>query len=437
MSKESKLIRQTSHTIRFANSGKRNILADFRKEYAAVVSWTIDYLWNNRLEFEKGTLDIQNGELYSPSFISTVGLDIPTRLSGRAVKAATTQACGVVRSQINSYLHSKHIVDWCASKGLKPNKKDVKRVAAGLVKPNCESVHPEIDTNNVKIEQGENSFDLWLNFGAMFADSRGLQFAVPIKMHRKSREWESKGRLMSGLSLGKKAVHLRWEAEVPSQRDTGSVIAIDQGITDLLTVSNGQKFEDDIHGHTFSGILKKIVLKKDGSKAHRQACEHRRNHINWFVKRLDLSGVSEVKYENIENIFFGKKRVNPFRKGFTATLIESALTNHCLANGVRLTFVENAYNSQRCAKCGWTQAANRKGKSFLCLHCKHKDDADRNATQNILIRETLHELPIEFRWTKPSIQGFFWNLEYIADSNGVDLTVPPTNKNQTLIFLDV
>ncbi|MEJ1179566.1 MULTISPECIES: RNA-guided endonuclease InsQ/TnpB family protein [unclassified Pseudarthrobacter] len=46
--------------------------------------------------------------------------------------------------------------------------------------------------------------------------------------------------------------------------------------------------------------------------------------------------------------------------------------------------VNPAYTSQTCSECGRREAANRKGKDFLCLSCGHRADADINAAVNIL-----------------------------------------------------
>lgn len=425
---QSTYVRKSSHSLRFANKGKLDVLTDFKNEYAFVVRWTVNYLWNNRIEFNDKVFDIKNEQLYVPSFISTIGLDLETRLSGRAVKAATTQACGIVKSQINAFLQSKKRVEFCREEGWKPSKLDTKRLVAGLTMPSCKNINPELDTNNVSVEKGSNSFDFWLSFGALFKDSRGLKIQVPVKNHRKSLELASKGHLLSGIMLCDDSIQLRWESETPSIKTEGVTIAIDQGISDILTISDGRKLSGCKHGHTLTSILNKIARKKDGSIAHQKAVEHRENYIRMMVKQIDLSEVNEIRYENIDNIFFGKKGVSPFLKGWTQTLIEESLQSHCMLNGVRLTYVENVFNSQRCAKCGWTQEKNRNKKSFVCLHCKHTADADFNASQNILIRDTLFILPFEFRFQKHNKEGFFWNPNFVCDKNGVDLTVPPAQK---------
>ncbi len=47
--------------------------------------------------------------------------------------------------------------------------------------------------------------------------------------------------------------------------------------------------------------------------------------------------------------------------------------------------VPAAYTSQKCAKCGHTEKANRKPqREFRCVACGHKNNADLNASANIL-----------------------------------------------------
>jgi putative transposase len=45
--------------------------------------------------------------------------------------------------------------------------------------------------------------------------------------------------------------------------------------------------------------------------------------------------------------------------------------------------VDLAYTSKTCPKCSNIDDKNRRGKSFICTVCKHKDDADHNAAINI------------------------------------------------------
>jgi len=209
----------------------------------------------------------------------------------------------------------------------------------------------------------------------------------------------------------------------------GDVIGVDQGLSTLLTTSRDDEFPLDVHGHTLGAILAKLALCKSGSKGFARAASHRKNHINWLVKQLNLSNIKELKLENVENIKFGVC-VSRLLKHWSNPLIRDSLIKLGEEQGVLVTLVDNEYNSQRCNKCGWVQKSNRKGKVFHCKHCHHEDDAYANASKNILIRHTLFELPFGFRSLRKNLKGFFWNQNGLFSKIGEEITVPQTTQNE-------
>jgi len=56
----------------------------------------------------------------------------------------------------------------------------------------------------------------------------------------------------------------------------------------------------------------------------------------------------------------------------------------CEVVGVQCYKVNPAYTSQTCSKCGSIHKENRNGEIFKCVECGHTDDADYNASLNIL-----------------------------------------------------
>ena len=94
-------VRSTAHSMKFANSGKRAAMADFLTEYRKAVGAYVDVLWNCPREWTPGKiLDVAHDYLDVPSMISTTDIPIETRLSGRALKCAATQACGMVKAAL-------------------------------------------------------------------------------------------------------------------------------------------------------------------------------------------------------------------------------------------------------------------------------------------------------------------------------------------------
>ena len=52
--------------------------------------------------------------------------------------------------------------------------------------------------------------------------------------------------------------------------------------------------------------------------------------------------------------------------------------------GVHCLMVSPQYTSQTCSVCGYVHKTNRNGEIFLCRKCGYLEDADCNASKNIL-----------------------------------------------------
>lgn len=55
--------------------------------------------------------------------------------------------------------------------------------------------------------------------------------------------------------------------------------------------------------------------------------------------------------------------------------------------GIDVVYINPAYTSQRCSKCGCIHEQNRNGQEFICLECGYKTNSDFNASQNIAIKD--------------------------------------------------
>ena len=415
-------IRTSQHSLKATNKCKGQELNKFIYAYREAVKFYVGFLWNNKIKFHNTVLDVKEHQYDVPKFIAKVSEDFDTVLTARALKCASTQACGIVAAVLDKRQKDENKLEWLYSQHKKPSAALLERLEKPPACPSTQNINCELNSIIVSVGTEANSFDIWLNFLALFKDKRGFKLAVPARHHRQSRKWQSKGKLLTSILLNEHQFNLRWEVEEPKKRTSGSTIGVDQGITDLLTISNNQEFLLDAHGHTLTSILHKIARKHKGSLAFAAAQQHRKNYINWYIKKLDLANVKEVKLEKITNIGY-RRTSSRFLRGFTNTLIRDSVERLCLENGVRFSLIDNEYNSQRCNQCGWTQKSNRKGKLFLCRNCKHEADADANASCNILIRDSLFLLPFGFRAKKLNIDGFFWTQEHVALKHGEELTV--------------
>ncbi|MBN2314487.1 MAG: transposase [Sedimentisphaerales bacterium] len=93
------------------------------------------------------------------------------------------------------------------------------------------------------------------------------------------------------------------------------------------------------------------------------------------------------------------------RRNWAPRMVVDAVRWQAEQVGAKLEFVDPAYTSQRCSKCGHISRENRpKGKKgaahFECVRCGYKDHADKNAARNIstpgivdLIKEQISKSP--------------------------------------------
>lgn len=423
------ITRSSKHSVKFANKGKLEQLSSFVDEYKKALGFYISYLWNNRLEYGDYVLDVSQGFYECPKFIDSCIKPEVTRLSARSLKSVSDQASSMIRSVLNKRLKDERKLEWKKSKNMKDERLE-KRLQKPPTIPTVNNVYCELNSLNSTLSSGNNSFDYWLELGSLFNDvKRGFKFSIPFKNFEQAKKWQATGKILNGISISKEMITLRYEVPMEPLKGVGDVIAIDQGLSSMLTTSRGDEFPLDSHDWTLSSILQKMSKCKIGSKGMQRAAEHRKNYINWLVKQLDLSNIKELKLEKIDNIKFGCL-VSRLLKHWSNPLIRDSLIKQCEELGVLVTFIENEYNSQRCNKCGWVQKSNRKGKVFHCKHCHHEDDADANASKNILERYLLVEIPFGFRALKKNREGFFWNSVGIYSKFGEEITVPQSTETQ-------
>ena len=204
------------------------------------------------------------------------------------------------------------------------------------------------------------------------------------------------------------------ELILPTQLPT-SAIGIDVGIANFAALSNGVLIAPINSLKTYAGRLailqrrlakkqkfssnwKKVVVKL--RKLHRKIALIRRDHVHKLSTNLSKSHAM-VAVEALKITNMSKSAKGSIDKPGNSVRAKSGLNKAILDQGwgefrrqlkyklewSKGTYVEVApqYTSQKCAKCGNTNKANRKSQDrFCCTSCYYSEHADINAAMNIL-----------------------------------------------------
>ena len=428
----SKIVKSSTHTTKFTNTGKQVVLSDFLIEYNRAIWWYVDYLWTTKIEWLPGRiLDVKRNKLDVPDFISTANTYFNTELSSRAIKLASAEALAIVKSQVEHRRKQLYVLSKKMSEGFIKDVKYLQRKIDSnpLIKPSHKSnyLSANLDSNCCFFTNEKTSeFDGFLKLHAL--GKKYGHIYIPVKFTKHSNKFKNNEyELMSSWQINTDSVKSRWKKDVVTS--TGNkIIGADQGKVTCLSLSDGQATTTCNHGHDLTSIIAVMNRCKKGSKGYKRKQEHRTNYINWSINHLDLDGVGELR---LEKLFQMRKGVNvgSALSHWTYTQINAQIESRCEALGVRVVEQSAIYRSQRCSKCGWTQKSNRKGKEFKCKCCKHEADADLNGALNH--EADLYRLPFGIRELKLNKNGFYWLENGIFDSFGQEITVPVVQKDRT------
>lgn len=372
-----------------ATGFKKSKLNDFFEEYARVVNCFIDLYWN--------------GRPYPKKANSTEYKQVSSWLLGKAMKCAANQAIKIVKStrkkdSQKAYKQYKRIfakakksgrnhfgildkkyVDWVVGRRLKHR----------INKPIFDGSTIELNSDLIKIQDGNNSFDLWIRIGSVFGNRFSL--LLPTRKHRHYHKIVNQGyRQCSSATLMKRDnryfVNIFFDKEEPVKSDKQTnCLGIDLGINKLMSLSDGRFIGTD-----FKNLLKKLEGKKQKSHNYNQTLKEIKDYIGWCINQIGIENYDLVVIEELKNITKNGKKLSKskwLRKKlahWNIDLVHRRLTEKCEANRVWIQTVPACYTSQRCSHCGEIHKESRKGEKYECISCGCSLDADTNASINIL-----------------------------------------------------
>ncbi len=158
-------------------------------------------------------------------------------------------------------------------------------------------------------------------------------------------------------------------------------LALDLGLNNLFATNLGE-----LYGRNFSKLLKKydeiiFLLAKNRQKQRLKTLSKKYKKLINKIKAYLKNEINRVINKLIANN--RPKEIIVERLNFTSPKLSKKL------NGIIISQINPAYTSQECSKCGYIAKNNRKNQeTFICGFCGKKQNADINASKNILARSS-------------------------------------------------
>lgn len=256
------------------------------------------------------------------------------------------------------------------------------------IKINVKNVNINLDYRLINIQKGNffNEFILIRTPYFQEGKKRAIVLKFPIKYHKHSlkfKEWKRKNYIrLRKNKLGQKFVDFVYEKEIKN-KEKGKILSFGIGYKKLLVDNYGNKY-----GKELLQIYEKLSKKQRESKKYKKLLIHKKNKINEIINKIDFSNVNIVFLENLKNIKKNskgkiyKKFINKLQYWSYKQVIEK-FRQISEIEGFYLKFVNPAYTSQTCSKCGNIDKSSRKREIYQCSSCGLEIDADLNATINI------------------------------------------------------
>lgn len=333
------MIRKSTLSLSNTNDTKLSILDDIIDESKRVINLFIDELWL-----------MQD---FGSKYISTKQ---NTWLSARMQQNLGKQALQIVKSQ---------------------------RKLKKKTKPIFQSNTIEFDSRFIDFQKG-NHFDLFIRLTSI---GNKISLKLPVNKHRhfnifNSNKWNLKKSVRLRKVGEKYFIDCYFKKEKNKVKTEGKTKAIDIGYKKLIVSSDKEFIGDD-------NIYKKISRKKQGSKAFKRALVERDENINTSCKQLDLSEVKVLVVEDLKNVKqkskgkINKKFMNKMQR-WSYSKVLNKLSMICDEVGIEMIKIDPAFTSQTCSSCGFVDKKSRKDEDFKCTKCNYSEDADYNASLNIL-----------------------------------------------------
>jgi putative transposase len=200
---------------------------------------------------------------------------------------------------------------------------------------------------------------------------------------------------------GQYFLHVQIGEEVPDPIEPAKFLGVDLGIVNIATDSEGEGFSgaEVNRNRRRRATARKQHQRKGSKRAKRKlkAMSGRQRRFQAAVNHKiskELVGKAKALGAGIamEDLSGIRDRIEPtatkaFRRRFGNWgfyQLRGFIAYKAQLAGMPIVFVDPAYTSQACSRCGHCERGNRKGQAeFRCQHCGYSTDADLNAALNL------------------------------------------------------
>jgi IS605 OrfB family transposase len=202
-------------------------------------------------------------------------------------------------------------------------------------------------------------------------------------------------------------VVLQQPSEVGRPEEARTRIGVDLGLNQLATVAavpadHPRRKEDVLffsgkpvqHRRRRFAVLRQELQEK---KILSEVKERRDQECRWMTtlnhqisrQIVDFAARYERPVIVLENLTHIRERVRQQRKqnlllhSWAFGQLQRFIVEKAQAAGIPVVFVDPAYTSQKCSRCGHVLKSQRNGRAFRCVQCGYQLHADLNAALNI------------------------------------------------------
>lgn len=136
--------------------------------------------------------------------------------------------------------------------------------------------------------------------------------------------------------------------------------------------------------HAVRRVLKRLARKQ--SNRSLTFCRETAANLCKWVPNNSVLIFEDLRIKQVRKGRKQRKGTNRKISQWFYSMMITACSNRAIRDGIAVSFVDPAYTSQRCNKCG--QLGNRRGHNFTCS-CGYAGHADVNASHNVRLSFTV------------------------------------------------